>query len=104
MPTPTQSENDRAAIGAFAAAHMEGRAPYGSWEFAVRLMQRGVAPTLAVRVAMTPPFTVDAPAEDTDVHPGREIAEAVERNTPDVVKGLLYGTLAVRCPREVVLP
>lgn len=101
-----QTENDRAAIGELAAAHLEGRAPYGSWELATRLMQRGHRPHVAVRVAMTPKMIVfrpDFPVPGEDLpRPGLEIAESIERNTPRVVQALLYGTLAERCPREAV--
>lgn len=68
------------------------------------LIDRGYPESLAVRVALAPPFVVAQSAPWYAERPGREIAESIERNTPRVVQALLYGTLAERGTREAVSP
>lgn len=63
----------------------------GQSEVIYRLLTRGYRATLAVRVAMTPPFTVNTtPGTIAELpRPGLEIAESIERSTPIVVRRLL---------------
>lgn len=58
---------------------------------ASRLATLGYPPSLALRVALTPPLNVkNAPLAQDDSRPGRDLAEAMERRTPEVVEALLF--------------
>ncbi len=52
--------------------------------FAYELVRRGARPALAIRIAMTAPFTVGPTPSDPDARPGRDLAEDIQTRIGDV--------------------
>jgi hypothetical protein len=70
---------------------------------AYELTRRGYPMVVALRIACTPPMTVNVPAPDHGARPGREIQEAVDSRFGDVIRMVAVRLISTgELPREAI--